>query len=106
MGQLGIKHPDVFRKFQNGFHIIRRSNHFWAGLSSDLVIEQTLMKSLKGSGGLTHGGGMSEQQTAVWTMSSVISAEYNIAMQEFTDLSYATSDTGQGYDRGKDDKGP
>jgi len=35
---------------------------------------------------------MSEQQTAVWTMSSVISAEYNIAMQEFTDLSYATSE--------------
>jgi len=42
---------------------------------------------LKGSGGLTHGGGMSEQQTAVWTMSSVISAEYNIA-----ELSYATSE--------------
>ena len=35
---------------------------------------------------------MSEQQTAVWIMSSVISAEYNIAMQEFTDLSYATSE--------------
>jgi len=35
---------------------------------------------------------MSEQQTAVWTMSSPISAEYNIAMQEFTDLSYTTSE--------------
>ena len=35
---------------------------------------------------------MSEQQTAVWTMSSVISAEYNIVMKEFTDLSYVTSE--------------
>ena len=67
MGQLDIKHPDIFRKFEKGLHVIRRSSHSWTGLSSDLVIEQTLMKSLKGrpTGGLTHGGGMSEQQTAV-----------------------------------------
>ena len=47
MSGLEIKHPDVFRKFTNGFHVIHRSNQFWAGLSSDLVIEQTLMRSLK-----------------------------------------------------------
>jgi len=92
MGQLDIKHPDVFRKCEKGFYVIRRSSHTWTGLSSDLVMEQTLMKSLKGTGGLTHGGGMSEQQTAVWTMSSPISAEYNSAMQEFTNLSYTTSE--------------
>jgi len=77
MCHLDIKHPDVFRKCEKGFYVIRRSSHTWTGLSSDLVMEQTLMKSLKGTGGLTHGGGMSEQQTAVWTMSSPISAEYN-----------------------------
>ncbi len=53
MSGLEIKHPDVFRKFTNGFHVIRRSNQFWAGLSSDLVIEQTLMRSLKSTGGDT-----------------------------------------------------
>ena len=42
MGQLHIKHPDLFRKFEKGFHVIRRSNQLWAGLSSDLVIETTL----------------------------------------------------------------
>ncbi|KAG7163747.1 hypothetical protein Hamer_G002985 [Homarus americanus] len=42
-------------KFSRGFHVIRRSNQCWAGLSSDLVSEQTLMRSLKSSGGLTHG---------------------------------------------------
>src|SRR6218665_3537371 len=50
MGQLHINHPDVFRKFENGYHVIRSSNQFWAGLSSDLVIEQTLMRSLKTCG--------------------------------------------------------
>ena len=92
MNQLHIKHPDVFRKFQNGYHVIRRSNQFWAGLSSDLVIEQTLMRSLKTCGGLTRGSGMSEEQIALWTMSTPISAQYNAAMQEFTNLSYSTSE--------------
>src|SRR6218665_3422664 len=68
MGQLHINHPDVFRKFENGYHFIRRSNQFWAGLSSDLVIEQTLMRSLKTCGCLTRGSGLSDEQRALWTM--------------------------------------
>ena len=92
MGQLHIKHPDLFRKFEKGFHVIRRSNQLWAGLSSDLVIETTLMRSLKTTGGMTHGGGMSEEQRAIWTMSRPITSEYNIAMQEFTNLSYSISE--------------
>ena len=30
--------------FVNGFHVIRRSHRYWAGLSSDLVIEQVLIR--------------------------------------------------------------
>ena len=41
------KHADVLELFKNGFHVICRSDRFWAGLSSDLVIEQVLMKSVK-----------------------------------------------------------
>ena len=44
MGHLDIKHPDVFRKFEKGFYVIRRSSHSWTGLNSDLVTEQTLVK--------------------------------------------------------------
>ena len=43
MTQLHVKHPDVQKKFEDGFHSIRRSDRFWTGLSSDLVIEQALM---------------------------------------------------------------
>ena len=35
---------------------------------------------------------MSPEQIALWTMSIPISAEYNVAMQEFTTLSYSTSE--------------
>lgn len=39
MAQLETTHPDVFRKFPNGLHVIRRSNRYWAGPSFDLTLE-------------------------------------------------------------------
>ena len=91
MSSLEEKHPDVYRKFCDGFHVVRRSNHSWAGLSSDLVIEQTLMRSLKSTGGLTHGSGMIEDMRNLCTLSAPVTSEYNCAIQDFTDLTYTTS---------------
>ena len=62
------QNPKVFHEFMNGFYAIRRTNQHWAGLGSDMVIEQNLMRSLKSTGGLTHGSGMTEHQKACWTM--------------------------------------
>ena len=92
MTELESKHPVVYQKFEDGFHVIRRTNQTWAGLSCDLVIEQTLMRSLKSAGSLTHGSKMTEEQRALWTMSAPITSEINIAMQDFNDLTYATSE--------------
>ena len=92
MSELEREHPCVYRKFLKGFHVIRRTNQFWAGLGCDLVIEQTLMKSLKGTGGLTHGSRMTEEQRALWTMSAPIMSELNTAIQEFNKLTYTTSE--------------
>ena len=47
MEKLSISHPNVHRLFQEGYHVVRRSDRHWAGLSTDLVIEQMLMRSLK-----------------------------------------------------------
>jgi len=85
MQQLETSYPTVYQKYQEGYHVIRRSDQFWAGLGSDLVIEQTLMRSLKPTGGLTRGSGMMEEQRALWTLSSPVCSEYNVAMQEFSD---------------------
>ena len=91
MSNLAEKHPDVYRKFLGGFHVVRRSNQCWAGLSSHLVIEQTLMRSLNSTVGLTRGSGMTEDMRNLWTLSAPVTSEYNIAMQDFTNLTYTTS---------------
>ena len=47
--------PSVSQIFEKGLHVVRRSDKYLAGFSSDLVIEQVLMRSLKATGGLTRG---------------------------------------------------
>ena len=60
MDKLHETHPE--RPSDQGLHVVRRSDRFWAGLSPDLVIEQVLMRSMKTSGGLTRRRGMTETQ--------------------------------------------
>ena len=49
------------------------------------------MRSLKTSGGLTRGIGMSEHMRSIWTLPTPLSAEYNLAVQSFTEMEYTTS---------------
>ena len=91
MQKLEQTHPDVYRHFEEGYHVIRRSDRYWAGMSTDLIIEQVLMRSLKTTGGLTRGSGMTESQRLVWLLSTPASAQINHAMQDFTAVSYTTS---------------
>ena len=43
MKSLQEDHPWLFEQFTKEEHAVKRSNHSWAGLWSDLVIEQALM---------------------------------------------------------------
>ena len=63
MMNLEFHNKDVHEKFMNGYHVIRRSDKFWGGLGADLVIEQTLMRTLK-----TPRGGISDAQRGRWTL--------------------------------------
>ena len=92
MSKLKDDHPRVHDAFEKGFHVIRRSDRYWAGLSSDLIIEQVLMRSLKTSGGLTRGRGMSETQRLIWLLSMPATAEINEAMQDFTEVTFSSSE--------------
>lgn len=92
MLRLKETHPDVHKRYQEGFHVIRRSDRFWAGLSSDLVIEQVLMRSVKTDGGLTRGKGMAENQRLVWVMSRPACVSTNQAMQKLSGVTYETSE--------------
>ena len=88
MMKLPENHPSVYKQFQDGLHIVCRSDCFWAGPSSDLV----LMRSVKTSGGLTRGRGFSDAQRAIWLLSTPVTSEVNQAMQTFTDTHYHTSE--------------
>ena len=50
MQNLENDHQDIHAHFMNGKHVVRRSDRFWAGLSTDLVIAQVLMRSVKSTG--------------------------------------------------------
>ena len=45
----------LYQHFREGLHVVRRSYRYWAGLSSDFIIEQVLTRSLTTSGGLIRG---------------------------------------------------
>ncbi|CAG2240639.1 unnamed protein product [Mytilus edulis] len=92
MQNLPATHPALDNLFKTGHHVIRRTDRFWAGLSTDLVIEQALMRSLKTTGGLTRGRGLSESQRLLWLLSMPQCSQMNEAMQKLTDVNYNTSE--------------
>ena len=89
INELQNTHPNIYKNVQNGLHCARRSDRFWAELSTDLMIEQVLMHSVKTSGGLTRGKGLSETQRLVWLMSMPACTEVNDAMQTLTGVRYS-----------------
>ena len=92
MNQLEETHPEVFKSFTDGHHVVRRSNRFWAGISSDLTIEQILMRGAKTSGGLTRGRGITELERAKWVLSMPACAQVNTAVQEVIGTRRLTSE--------------
>ena len=84
--------PDVYNRFSSGLFVIRRSDRFWAGLPSDLVIEQVLMRTIKTTGGLTRGRGMEEKQRTRWLLAMLACADINESKQELTGATYSTCD--------------
>ena len=71
---------------------LSRSDRFRTGLSSDLVIEQTLMRSVKNTSGPTRGRRISEIQRLVWLLSMPFTTEVDSSMQCLTEVRYVTSD--------------
>ena len=69
-----------------GNHTVRRSNKQWAGIWTDLSIEQILMKFLKGKGGVI-GKGVTENVLKVWTKTMHRCAEITDALTIVSSLS-------------------
>ena len=93
MNHLKITHPGIYNHFNEfGLHIVRNSDKYWCGVSTDLVIEQRLMCTMKKTGGLTRGKGMGEVQRTIWLFSSPVCAQLNESLQNITGVQYITSE--------------
>ena len=93
MQNLEVSNSGVFHHFNSGgLHVIRRSDRYWAGISSDMFIEQVLMRSIKTTGGLTRGKGVGELQRTVWLLSKPICGILNEAIQSLCGVEYTTSE--------------
>ena len=101
MQDLEANNPEIHNFFMKGYHVVRRNDHFWGGLSTDLIIEQRLMRSLKTVGGLTKGRGMTETERALWLLSRPACSEINDAMQLMCWTMYVTSEQRKESSRAK-----
>ena len=70
MNKLKETHPIVYTQFMEGLFVFRRTDSYWAGIFSDLYIEQVLMGSVKSVGGLTRGRGFLESTSLIWLLST------------------------------------
>lgn len=85
--------PIEYEKFSaESLFTIRRSEKYWAGVWSDMTIEQTLMKTMKSIGGLTHGRGMTESVMSKWILSMPTTNMVCDAIEKFSQTSCVSSD--------------
>ena len=89
---LEIQYPWVHAKFQEGYHTVRRSSRYWAGLWTDLIIEQVLMRSIKSRGGLTRGSGVHESARTVWINTAHRCSTIHEALSKLTNTVHRTSE--------------
>ena len=82
----------LYNCFTKGLRAVRRSNRHWSGLWSGLVIEQTLMKSIKSRGGLTRGRGMTDSVRHLWVLSLSHSSIVHQSMMTLSGLNLKSSE--------------
>ena len=85
--------PWVYMSFAtHEYHTVRRSDHYWIGLWSDLISEQVLMQFLKSRGGLTTGHGVTESVRLTWLKSMHRCTKVHESLSILTNLILANSE--------------
>ena len=93
MSELETNYPWVYIGFAtHGYHTVRRSDRCWAGLWSDLIIEQVLMQFFKSRRCQTTGRGVTESVNLTWLKSMYWCAEVHESLCILTNLIYTKSD--------------
>ena len=92
MLELPNDHPWLYKCFtEQGFHVVRRSSRYWAGIWTDIIFEHVTMRSIKSRGGLTRGRGIIESVSLQWIYSMHKCAGIHDAMTPITNTKHKTS---------------
>lgn len=81
-----VMSPEEYNNFTSGAFTIRRNEKFWSGTWTDMVIEQSLMRTMKCAGGLTHGRGFTDNILAKWILSMPLVQKVEDCLDSFCDL--------------------
>ena len=93
MRELPTDHPWLCHcSTEQGFHIVCRSSRYWAGLWTDLIIEQVMMRSIKSHGGRARGREVTEAVCLQWIYSMHKCAGVHDAMTTTTNIKHRTSE--------------
>ena len=93
MQELPQDYPWLYEMFSiHGFHAVCRSSRYWAGLWTDLVTEQVMMRSIKSCGGLTRGKGITKNVRLQLIFSMHKCAAIHDAMTTMTDMKASASE--------------
>lgn len=93
MGNLPSDYPWLYEQYtQHGYHSVWCTDKAWAGLWTDLTIEQTMMRSVKSIGGLKRGRGMNESVRDLWVSTLHCCGEVEQAMHDVTKTSRESSE--------------
>lgn len=94
MNQLETKmgFRDFHNFVSNGYFTIRRSDKFWSGIWSDMTIEQTLMRSMKSTGGLTRGRGLTDSVLTKWILGMPTMQKVSEAIENFVEIESTTTE--------------
>jgi hypothetical protein len=79
-----IPEEDLTLFKDNGYFTLRRTHKFWSGVWTDMTIEQVLMRSMKTTGGLTRGHGMTNITISEWIHGTHLCIPLCEALEDFT----------------------
>ncbi|KAF4524952.1 hypothetical protein B566_EDAN014133 [Ephemera danica] len=81
-----------FLQFSQGGFTVRRNDWFWSGCWTDLIIEQELMRSIKSSGGLTRGRGITDSTASQFISSQPACLDIIVAIENFSGKRFLNSE--------------
>ena len=84
---------NYFEKYtKQGYFTVRRSDRFWSGTWTDMIIKQVLMKKMKGQHGITKGRGITDSTLTYFTCALPACIPIMEAIEELSGVINVTSE--------------